>query len=207
VPLATALDAFHANLAQCDSLIANAHRTDTSGHALLPVLDRKQITVAAFLNLFIAWESYLETSLIALLMGSATLSGRFPARYLSPPTAEAARSLIVGVNRYFDYGNHDFFRKMVNMYFQGGYPYEPHLSSIMMDLADIRTMRNASAHITSSTQRALESLALRVLSHPSPAIDLYTFLTALDPRSASGGTVYQEYKGRLMTAAELIVQG
>jgi hypothetical protein len=207
VPLATALDAFRACLTQCDSLIANAHQTDAAGRALLPVLDRKQITVAAFLNLFIAWESFLETSLTALLMGSVTLSGRLPKRYLSPPTPEAARSLIIGVNRYFDYGNHDYFRKMVNMYFQGGYPYEPHLSSIMMDLADIRTMRNASAHITSTTQTALDGLALRVLSHPSPTIDLYTFLTAVDPRSASGGTVFLEYKGRLVTAAELIVQG
>lgn len=205
--LADVLNEFRANVAQCDTLIANAHQTDATGHALLPLLDRKQITVAAFLNLFIAWETFLEFSLTRLMMGDATLSGRSPVRYVSPASPEAARSLVIGVNRYFDYGNHDYFKKMVNMYFQGGYPYEPHLSSIIMDLADIRTMRNASAHITSTTQTALESLAIRVLSHPSPNIDLYAFLTTVDPRSATGDTAFLAYKDRLRTAAELIVEG
>jgi hypothetical protein len=35
----------------------------------LPPIDRQQITVAALLNMFIAWESFLEASLVELMTG------------------------------------------------------------------------------------------------------------------------------------------
>jgi hypothetical protein len=135
------------------------------------------------------------------------LSGTVPIKFVSPISPAAARALIVGVNRYFDYGNHENVKRVVNLYFQRGYPYEPHLSSIMSDLADLRTMRNASAHITSTTQTALDGLAFRVLTRPSGSMDLYSLLTAVDPRSAASETIFLRYKGKLVAAAELIVQG
>src|SRR5690606_2303094 len=73
-----------------------------------------------------------------------------------------------------------------------------------LDLADLRTMRNASAHLTSTTQAALESLAQRIFSTPRPGIDLYTMLTSVDPASASGNTVFAERKDLLLIAAKLI---
>lgn len=207
MPLDQVLAAFKADVAQCDSLIANAHRTDGAGNSILPVLDRKQITVAAFLNLYVAWETFLESSLTELMAGGATLSGAPPIRYVSPVSVEAARVLIIGVQRYFDYGNPEYVRRLVSMYFQNGYPYEPHLSAASSDLADLRTMRNASAHITSTTQTALESLALRIFAGPNIKIDLYSLLTRIDPRSTTGETVFLACKNKLVVIAELIVQG
>ena len=130
MPLAKILADFKADIAQCDNLIANAHRIDISGNSIFPPADQKQITVAAFLNLFIAWETCLESSLAALMVGSTTLSGSVPIRYVAPVSLEAARLLVVGVQRYFDYGNHEYVRRLISMYFQNGYPYEPHLSAI-----------------------------------------------------------------------------
>lgn len=205
--LAKILNDFKTDVVQCDSLIANAHQTDANGNMLFPSLDRRQISVAAFLNLYVAWETFLEGSLAELMIGSATLSGSLPTRYISPLNVEAARTLVIGVHRYFDYGNYDYVRRMVQMYFKDGYPYEPHLGSISSDLADLRTMRNASAHITSTTQTALESLAMRVLSRPCSGINLYTLLTTIDPRSTTRDTIFLEYKNKLVVAAELIAQG
>jgi hypothetical protein len=207
LPLTAVFNEFKSGLAQCDSLIANAHQVNSAGLAILPLLDRQQITVAAFLNMFIAWEAFLESSLTAFMVGDATLSGAAPVKFVSPISLDAARALIVGANRYFDYGNHDNVKRVVNIYFQNGYPYEPHLSSIMSDLSDLRTMRNASAHITSTTQTALDGLALRVLTRTSGRIDLYALLTAVDPRSASGETIFLRYKNKLVAAADLIVSG
>ena len=178
-----------------------------SGTAILPALDQRQITVAAFLNLFVAWETFLENTMAELMAGEPTISGRAPVRYVSPPTVEAARLLVIGVQRYFDYGNHDNVRKMVGMYFAQGYPFEPHLSAISTDLADLRTMRNASAHVTSTTQAALESLAQRVFATPRPGIDLYSLLTSVDPRSATGNTVFAECRQKLEVVAELVANG
>lgn len=198
---------FQASAFQCDSLIANAHQANSAGIALLPSLDQRQITVAAFLNLFVSWETFLEDSLAKLMVGSPTISGVVPVRYVSPPTIDAAQRLVVGVQRYFDYGNHDNLRKLASMYFENGYPFEPHLSAISTDLKDLRTMRNASAHITTTTQTALEALAQRIFSTPRPSIDLYTLLMATDPRSAVGNTVFAESREKLLIIAGLVANG
>ncbi|MFM0015863.1 hypothetical protein PQR46_28000 [Paraburkholderia sediminicola] len=205
--LVQTLATLRARAAQCDSLIANAHKADVAGVPLFPLLDRQQITVAAFLNLFVAWEGFLEDTLIELMSGNATISGAFPVRYVSPPTIDSARLLVIGVHRYFDYANHENVRRMVGMYFERGYPFEPHLSSINSDLADLRTMGNASAHITSTTQAALEGLAQRRLTTPQPGIDLYSLLTSVDPRSTAGNTIFAESREKLLAAAQLIANG
>ena len=186
MPLTPVLADFRASIAQCESLIANAHKTDSAGASLFSTIDQKQITIAALLNMFIAWERFLELSLTTLMIGGATLSGTSPVRYVVPPTLDTAREMIIGVMRYFDYANHDNMRKMATLYFNQGYPYEPHLSGISSELADLRAMRNASAHITSTTQTSLESLARRISGNPMSGIDLYQLLTMIDPRSAAG---------------------
>ena len=205
--LVDTLAIFQASASQCDRLIAYAHQTDAAGVAVLPVLDQHQITVAAFLNLFVSWEAFLEESLANLMAGIPTISGPAPVRYVSPPTVEAARRLVIGVQRYFDFGNHENVRKIVSMYFDNGYPFEPHLSAISTDLGDLRTMRNASAHITSTTQATLEALAQRIFSTPRPGIDLYSLLTATDPRSLLGNTVFAESREKLLVVAGLVANG
>jgi hypothetical protein len=201
------LGIFQASASQCDNLIAHAHQTDAAGVPLLPPLDQRQITVAAFLNLFVAWETFLEESLANFMAGSPTISGQVPIRYVSPPTVNEARRFIIHVQRYFDFGNHDNVRKIVSMYFDNGYPFEPHLSGLSTDLSDLRTMRNASAHISSTTQAALEALAQRIFSTPRPGIDLYSLLMAIDPRSTTGNTVYAESREKLLVVAGLVANG
>lgn len=204
--LARILTIFNDSAAQCDKLISNAHRLDPSGAPLLPPMDQRQITVAAFLNLFLAWETFLERSLLYLMAGGHTLSGRHPIRYVQPRDEVAAHRMVVGVRPYFDFGNHGHFRTMVSIYFERGYPFEPHLTAIQGELSDLRTLRNASAHITSTTQAALEALAQRIFSVPQPGIDLYNVLLKELPGSA-GQTVYAQKRDGLLAAAQLIANG
>jgi hypothetical protein len=163
--------------------------------------------VAGFLNLFVAWEEFLETAMSQFMVGTPTLSGMVPVRYATPPNVESAKRMLIGTNRYFDYANHELVRRMAALYFQNGYPFEPHLSAIVTDLADMRTIRNASAHLSSTTQLALESLAQRIFGAPRPGVTLYSMLTANDPRSATGGTVYAEARDKLLATAQVIAQG
>jgi hypothetical protein len=207
VSLAQVLQDFRNSVAQCDSLIGNAHKTDAAGTAMLPSIDQQQITTAAFLNLFISWEAFLESSMVELMIGNPTITGALPVRYVSPPSIAAAHSLVIGVLVYFDFAKHDNVRKLANMYFQNGYPYEPHLSAIISDLQDLKTMRNASAHISSTTQTSLEGLALRLFGKPQLGTTVYRILTATDPRSAAGDTVFVAYKSKLLVTAELIANG
>jgi hypothetical protein len=209
MPLIRILDDFKTSVAQCESLASNAHKMDAAGAAILSAIDRQQITVAAFLNMFIAWETFLELSLADLMTGNPTINGNMPVKYVSPPNTVAASALVIGVMRFFDYANHVNVKKLINMYFQNGYPYEPHLSAIEADLNDIRAMRNASAHISSTTQTAIDSLALRIFGAPSIGISLYQLLTSVDPRgdAAAGETVFVTCKNKLIVTAELIARG
>lgn len=208
MPLADILDRFRVEVRQCDDLIVHAHAVDAAGNSVLPELDRKQVTAAAFLNMFIAWETFLESAFVDYMTGETTISGRSPVRYVMPQNPAAAKAMLIGINRrYFDFGNHDFVRKMASIFFQNGDPFEPHLSSLVGDLADIRTMRNASAHITSTTQAALEAFALRLFGAPRPNIDLYGVLTSRDPAGAPGQTILALYRNKLLTGATLIATG
>ncbi|TIW79066.1 MAG: hypothetical protein E5V51_25415, partial [Mesorhizobium sp.] len=106
MPVAQALAGFQANVAQCDRLIANAHQLNAAGQSVLPEIDRQQITVAAFLNMFIAWETFLETVLSHLMSGAVTTNGNAPLKFASPANPEMAKKMVIGTMRYFDYGNH-----------------------------------------------------------------------------------------------------
>jgi hypothetical protein len=207
MPVTLALTTFQSDVQQCEGLIANAHGVDSSGAFLFPPKDREQITVAAFLNLFIAWESFLESSLAAFMIGTPTLSGGAPVRYVTPPTLVMAKELLVGVMKYFDFANQEYVRRIARKYFQNGYPYEPHLAAIHGDLIDLRTMRNASAHVSTTTQTALESLALRLFAQPAPGIRLYDLLTRIDPNAGNGDTIFVSYKNKLLATAQLIANG
>jgi hypothetical protein len=207
VLLPSALNSFRASAAQCASLVSNAHRMDSAGTPFLPPIDQQQITVAAFLNLFVAWETYLEEAFAAILLGESTLSGRVPVKYASAMSADHARRIVEGARRYFDYGNHEHFRKLCAALLDSGYPFEPHMGSIVSDLQDLRTMRNSAAHVSTSTQSALEALATRLLGSPQPGINLYSLLLRTHPRSGSGSTVFGHASDTLLAAAQLMATG
>ena len=199
---------FEASLHQCDALISNAHRIDAGGANLFPNRDREQITVAAFLNFFIAWEEFIEASIADFMMGAKTLRGLSPTRYVTPITREHSNGMVVHTLRYFDYANHHNVRKLAKLYFNAGYPFEVPLSSIDAELADLKTIRNACAHVSSTTNAALASLATRILGQPQSSISVYNLLTITDPRvEGSNTTVYAAYRDKLLAAATLIAQG
>ena len=157
--------------------------------------------------MFIAWEAFIERTICEFMTGEPKIGGVAPVKYVAPLDVPAAQKMLIGFMRYFDFGKHENVMRIVRIYFENGYPYEPHLSGIVSDLADIRTMRNASAHITSTTQTALEALATAIFGQPQPGITLYHLLTAVDPRSAAGNTVFVGYRDKLTVTAELIANG
>jgi hypothetical protein len=198
------VDCIKTAVAQCDGLIAKAHQTNAAGTSLLPSLDREQITVAAFLNFFIAWETFLQNSIAHLMAGSPTIGGSFPTKYVAPGTYGEACAMIIGTMRYFYYASHENVGKSVRLYFEQGHPFEPHLGGIVSQLADLKIMRNASAHVSTTTQTAIEGLAIRVFGRPMPGITLYEMQTAVDPNSTTPETVFLSYKNKLIVTAELI---
>jgi hypothetical protein len=194
-------------ISQCDSLIATAHKLDAAGLFLFSQKDREQIASAAFLNSFIAWEAFLEAAFADYLIGEPSLSGAAINKFAHPATPEAAKSMLIGVNKYFDYSNHEFVKRISRIYFQNGHPFDAPIGSVVSDLADLKTIRNACAHLTSTTQAALEAVALRIFGSPRVGITPYVLILSPDPRSATGGTVYSEFRDKLIATATVIANG
>jgi hypothetical protein len=193
-------------VAQCNSLIANAHKLDAAGSPLFPKLDRDQITEAGFLNMFKAWETFLESTLYAYMTGIPTLSGSVPTKYVSPPTVILASKMVAGHKTYFDFANPVSFKQLISVYFDNGYPFEPAIGSINSELEGMRTIRNACAHISTNTQRSLETLALRLTGSPQigiSAADLLLYQIVNTPPA----TVFSTYKEAVLTSAEVIAKG
>jgi hypothetical protein len=198
------LERLESDVGQCKALIANSHAL-VHAKPLLPQRDREQIVCGAFLNLHVAWESFLEDSLLLFLSGGSTISGKQPVSYVQAPDRKTAAAIVIGTQRYFDYANSEFVMKLVGTYFKDGYPYQPHLDSIADQLASMRAIRNAAAHITSSTQVKLDATAQKLLVTPHPGISVYTLVTSTRPKAAK--TVFEEFSDTVVAAATLIANG
>lgn len=201
-----ALSRLTSTFARCDALIVSAHRLDAGGAHIFAASDQEQITHSAFLNMFIAWEAFLEEIIAAYMTGSPTINGSYPVRRVHPTSRDEAKRMIVGVMKYFDFANQEYVKQIAKIYFDNAYPIEPHVSSINSQLADLKTMRNACAHVTSTTQRALESLALRLFGIPVPGVTVYRMITTVHPANAPN-TVYLTYQNVLLAAATQIAYG
>lgn len=205
--IAASLAGLQSSISQCDQLIANAHVAHSASPSALTPRDVEQITEAAFLNLFIAWEEFVEAAIADFMTGCVTLNGSSPVRYVAPPSREHASKMVVHANQYFDYANHDRVKTIAGLFFDGGYPFASIISSISQELGDLKTIRNACAHMSSSTRNKLENLAVRIFGNPHPGINVYTLLISTDPRTNPRVTVYAAYRDKLVLAANLIATG
>jgi hypothetical protein len=198
------LSSLKASLSLSDNLIASAHRVGASGANLFTQAEIEQITSSAFLNSFIAWETFLEDSIADYLSGELSMLGTVIPKLASPPDQDSAKKMIIGAAPFFDYSNQEKVKTICRIYFPGGHPFHGPISSITSDLSDMKTIRNACAHLSSTTRASLEAVAQRILGRPKPGISPYVLLLEPDPRSTVGGTVYSEFRDKLDAAATMI---
>ncbi|MGI8484253.1 MAG: hypothetical protein ACR2OU_08315, partial [Thermomicrobiales bacterium] len=90
------------------------------------------------------------------------------------------------------------------LFFEGGDPFETVLAQVNSDLLDLKTVRNAAAHLASTTNAQLDALATRKLSTPIAGMTVAKFVMTADPHSATGQSILQTYEATLDTAAHLI---
>jgi hypothetical protein len=189
---------------EAKNLIITAHVTDAAGVALWQPAETRIITVAAFLRFYVAWEVFLEGTVNDYMTGQPTASGTPIHRYATPLNQEHASKMVIGTQKYFDFTNPDYIRTMCKLYFNGGEPFDSVISSIRGDLFDLKTIRNAAAHIASTTSIPLDALASRKLLRPQVNVNVYDFILAIDPTSRHGETILDVYSNQLDAAAHLI---
>lgn len=186
-------------------IIVDAHATDGNGQFVHAADVRAFMTEAAVLKIYMAWERYLEQSFLGFLMGVPSTAGVRVTCYLRPTTLEHARRVLIGTQRYVDWSNPQIVKRLAELYFEKGEPYWRTLSSIEVDLFDLRAIRNAAAHLSTSTSDQLDQLALRKLGRATTGVTVYDLVTAPDAHIA-GKTVLEGYIEALEAAASLIAK-
>lgn len=193
MPIVSALTAFRTEVDIFQGFVGKAFTQNTAGEYFLNSQERSFVVDSAFLRIFIAWEGFLEQVFVAYLCGHPSSAGKTAVRYAAPTSDQHARDILVGTQRYVDWSNPQIVCNLAKLYLGSGEPVHPVLSSIQTDLFDLRTVRNAAAHLTSTTGKSLDALASRRLSRVCTNITVSDFILSPDPSSGAGNSVLDSY--------------
>lgn len=202
------LTEFRANINEMKQHIDFAHQKYAGGNFKIAANLRKFISESAFLKMFVAWETFVESSFIDYLINEESILLRRPAKWATPIDRKHANQIVVGNQKYMDWSNPETVRTVSKIFFHQGYVFDTALSSINADLMDMKTIRNSAAHLSSTTSDKLDGLATRILATPCVNYTAYQLLFTTDPRS---GVMTQNVLDRYLTlidiAAEQIANG
>lgn len=161
------------------------------------------IVDASVLKFFIAWETFLESAFSAFLLKKQTLQGTYVNTFVTASDFEHAKRLLVGTNTYFDWANPDKVIELSKLYLGEINPIHNAVASIKFDLFDLKTIRNAAAHLSSTTQKSVESMVQRKTGRLAIGITAADFIIG----NYNGTIHWYYYKDILDAAAESIANG
>ena len=201
------LTTFRNSVDEANSFIALAFQQDGNGNYALPQNQREFLTDSAYIKIFITWETFLENSFIQYMLGELSILGNAITRYVQPLDEQHANSLLIGTQRYVDWSNPDIVKKLCNLHFAPDNPFDTYVSSMRADLFDLKTIRNAAVHLSTTTRQQLDSLGTRKLRRPCNNLKVSDIIFAVDPDSAANETILTTYLNKLDVSAEGIANG
>jgi len=196
---------FRTGIRQTNDYISIAFQQDSNGVDLFSMDKKEFIVTSAFLKMFIYWEEFLENLFINYLVGEPSIDGTQVNTFVSPQSQEHAHKILIGTQKYVDWANHEIVRRLASIFFENGDPLATNIASISSELSDLKTIRNAAAHISSTTQNKLDALASRITSRTVSNISVSKLVMTLDPNNQSI-TILQGYQNILDISAENIAR-
>ena len=200
------LGRFADSVTSAQNSIIVAHQNQANGSPFFDSTQQHFLTEAAFVKIFVSWETFLEETFCHYLSGDLSLSGKSIGRLFIPTSAEHLNNLLMRfVNtRFFDWSVPDNVRQIANIVFFKNNPFDVAISSNITDLQDLKTIRNSAVHLSSSTSQQLDGLGLRKLNRPCTNICAYDLLLAIDPNSPTRDTILLSYIKTLNTICNLL---
>ena len=199
------LTQYRDQVSEATAYLQKAYDKNPDGTFCHPTAYKSFIVNAAFLKFYIAWEEYLEKVMSAYLLGEHTINNTTIVKSVVARGEKHAHDLLVGTNAYFDWSNPELIRKLSKLYLEESNVVGDNIMSIQADLFDLKTIRNAAAHISATTQNKLDGLASRLLSNTVVNITVESLITHIEP--TSGLSYFEYYKQRLDIVAEKIAKG
>ena len=160
-------------------LISDVHVLDGSGQYLRPLAERELITDACFLRIFVALEEFLEATFAYYLTGGTSTAAWSPVTYAIPPTLEHAHRMFIGMRPFMDWSTPDNVRQLAHLYFENGEPFATPLASAAQYLKNMKTVRNATAHVSRTTQAALDAVHSQWTGTPTVGTTVYKTLLSM----------------------------
>lgn len=143
---------------------------------------RDLIVDRAFMNVFKALESYLESVFICYMMGEKGLNNNFVSRYVTPVNEEHAERLLRGKEQYIDFTNRSQIMKFAENFFRDGGPFG-FLDSVAQDFEDMKKVRNEISHKSIKSRRDFERLVRSKMAEMPDNITVSEFLMTTKPHS------------------------
>lgn len=176
--------------------LANARATLKAVHELDPLTgvyvkqryERELVSNACFLSVFVALEEFFEASFLHYLTGRMSTARWRPTKHAKPSSVDHAHRMLVGTNRHVDWSTPDTVVKLADLYFSNGEPFKSPVQSVYSHLADMKTVRNSTAHVSLTTRTKLEAVYTRWTGVPSSSVSAYDMLLA--PRAGGTDTFY-----------------
>lgn len=200
--LLQSLNEYRNSVQESSDNITAAFQVNAVGDYIFESNIRVLITEASFLKIFISWERFLEQSFIKYLTGKKSISNNKINSCVKRIDMNRAADIIKGTNKYIDWSNPDIILRLAKLYFGMSNPYSDHLNPIKTDLFDLRTIRNAAAHLSTTTNTSFDSLASRVLKENKSGVNVADFILSLVPETTD--TVIDYYSNILDITSENI---
>lgn len=166
---------------------------------------RAFIVDAAFLKFYICWETFLESIFVSFLLGESTIIGTNVPKCIVARDEQHALKILIGTNKYFDWTNPEIVRDLSKIYLENENTIGNNVLAIQTQLFELKTIRNAAAHITSTTQTKLDSVASKLLNHQQTNSTVSELIVKNMPGTAQ--TIFEYYKELLDSTAESICKG
>ncbi|MFH1033035.1 MAG: hypothetical protein V1806_00885 [Pseudomonadota bacterium] len=142
---------------------------------------------------------------ILYMLGNSSPKGGHVTRFALPQSETQAHQMIIGTQRYVDWANPDIVRKLSQIYFDNGEPINSAVSSIYTDLVDLKNIRNAAAHLSSTTSKSFYGVVSRRLGLINPGISVSDYLLSLDSSYSTTTTILEHYLSLLDATSYNIV--
>ena len=201
MPLVDTLANYRAAITQCTQNLNIAFSTDAADTYIYSQPQRDFIIESSFLKFFISWENFLENSFLDFLLGEPSIRGTVILRHANPIDRSHAHKILIGTQKYVDLANPEIVRRLSKLYFDNTNPIETVISSIQTDIFDLKTIRNAAAHISSTTSHEIDALATRKLQRQCINFTVSQLILAFDPAAAVNTQTFLTTYTNLLDAA------
>lgn len=205
MPISTALTTYRQGINDTNQLILKANLTDTAGAYIFNNSEKDFIINSSFLKMFVHWEGFLESVFISYVMRCPSMNGTYIVSCVNARDQKHAYELIKNTNSYIDWANHEIVKKLASFLLKDGGPFIDNINAISRELSDLKNIRNAVAHISSSTQQKLDAVASRVLARQINNTTPANFILSSFPQDNSK-TILMHYQSILDVAAENIAR-